>query len=179
MIETERLILRDYTSDDLDHLYSLKACDVVWQYSTFIPFANIMQAKDLLSSIINNKNIDHVGFKALFLKKSNIFIGEAGIISAHLKANRCEVGYNILPDYWGYGYATEIVGELVKYAFETEHYERLEALVIEMNNASCRVLEKSGFVKEGILRNYNKSEAGYRNVNYYGMIAEDYKKSIS
>jgi ribosomal-protein-alanine N-acetyltransferase len=176
MIETERLILRDYAYDDLEYLYKLKACDAVWQYSTFIPFTNIVQAKEILNSILNNKNIDHVGFKALFLKKNNIFIGEVGIISAHSKVNRCEIGYNLLPDYWGYGYATEIVAELVKYAFEAENYERLEALVLEMNHASCRVLEKSGFVKEGILRNYNKSEAGYRNVNYYGIITEDYKK---
>jgi [ribosomal protein S5]-alanine N-acetyltransferase len=51
--------------------------------------------------------------------------------------------------------------------------ENLEALALQHNKASCRVLEECGFILEGILRNFNKSEMGYRNVCYYGMISSD------
>jgi RimJ/RimL family protein N-acetyltransferase len=46
------------------------------------------------------------------------FIGEAGIIGYNPRANRCVIGYNLLPQYWEHGYATEITKHLVKYSFE-------------------------------------------------------------
>lgn len=88
----------------------------------------------------------------------------------------CLIGYNLLPQYWNQGYATEITKHLVKYSFEFLDVERIEALVLQINSASCRVLEKSGFMLEGVLRNFNKCETGYRNVCYYGIISSDYKK---
>jgi ribosomal-protein-alanine N-acetyltransferase len=46
--------------------------------------------------------------------------------------------------------------------------------VIEENIASRKVLEKSGFFKEGILRNFAFINNIYKNVCYYGIIKEDY-----
>jgi ribosomal-protein-alanine N-acetyltransferase len=174
IIETERLILRDYEKEDIDSFYKLKSCNEVWIYSTCEPLVNKSQAQELLNKVISNRKSGNLDFMALFRKDDMCFIGEAGIIGSRPRANRCELGYNLLPDYWGNGYAAEIVKGIIKYAYEENEYERIEALVLEVNNASCRVLEKSGFTKEGVLRNFNKYKEGYRNVIYYGMISDDY-----
>lgn len=173
-LETKRLFLSDYKTDDLDGYFTLKSCEQVWNYSTFIPLKEKEQAKKSLDQLITDRNNGKFTYLALYKKHTNVFIGEAGIIGYNADANRCVVGYNLLPQYWNQGYATEIIKELIKYSFEVLKVERLEALVLQNNKASCRALEKNGFSLEGILRNFNRCETGYRNVCYYGMIFSDY-----
>lgn len=173
-IETERLILKEYNKDDIEAFYSLKSDKEVWIYSTFKPLTDRKEAVALLDCILSNRKNTYPDFLALFEKKTMQYIGEAGIIGSNPNASRGEVGYNLLPEYWKRGYATEILSAIVKWAFQDRQYERLEALALECNTASCKVLEKCGFQKEGVLRNFNKWEYGFRNVNYYGMIYEDY-----
>ena len=156
--------------------FKLKSCNEVWKYSTFAPLKNKEQARILLENLID-KGIDgNYIYNALYKKDSMEFIGEAGIIGYIPQANRCVIGYNLLPQYWNHGYATEITKHLVKYSFEFLDIERIEALALQINTASCRVLEKSGFLLEGVLRNFNKCETGYRNVCYYGIISSDFTK---
>ena len=56
--------------------------------------------------------------------------------------------------YWGNGFATQAVGLAIGKGFEDLGVERIEAFVDPANIASQRVLEKNGFVKEGLLRNW-------------------------
>lgn len=174
ILETERLLLKEYQKEDFDNFYKLKSCKEVWNYSTFIPMKEKNQAKILLNNLINDRNNGKFTYNALYEKETNEFIGEAGIIGHNPNANRCVIAYNLLPQYWDQGYATEITQALVKYSFEHLKIERIEALVLQINKASCKVLEKNGFILEGILRNFNRCETGYRNVCYYGLISSDY-----
>jgi phosphinothricin acetyltransferase len=60
-----------------------------------------------------------------------------------------EVGYELHPDFWGRGYTTEALYEIVKYAFEELDLTELRAYTNEENRASIRVLEKCDFYKRG------------------------------
>jgi [ribosomal protein S5]-alanine N-acetyltransferase len=62
------------------------------------------------------------------------------------------VGYWLGPSVWKRGYATEALGALVAHAFAHSDLVRLQAKVFENNPASCRVIEKAGFVREARLR---------------------------
>jgi len=176
ILETERLLLSDYQIENLDAFFKLKSCDEVWKYSTFAPVKDKDQARILLEKLIDEGINGNYIYNALYKKDSMEFIGEAGIIGYVPHANRCVIGYNLLPEYWNHGYATEITKHLVKYCFEFLGIERIEALALQINKASCRVLDKSGFLLEGVLRNFNKCETGYRNVCYYGIISSDFYK---
>lgn len=173
IIETERLMLNEYKQNNINDFFLLKSCSEVWYHSTFIPLKDTEQAISMLDNLIGESNNGKYVFMALYKKDTNTFIGEAGIIGCNSNANRCEIGYNLLPQYWNQGYATEITKGLVKYAFESLKFERVEALALQINKVSCKVLEKSGFLLEGVLRNYNRNEFGYRNVCFYGIIASD------
>ena len=63
-----------------------------------------------------------------------------------------EVGYWIGEDYWGDGIASSALGGLVNYSFNELKIQRLFAVPLEENIASRRVLEKNGFLLEGILK---------------------------
>ncbi len=87
------------------------------------------------------------------------------------------IGYNLLPKYWSKGYATEVTKELVRYLFEELKLERVEALTCDKNIPSQNVLKKSGFIQEGLLRNFALINNMYVNVCYFGMISKDYFKA--
>lgn len=174
-IITQNLILKEYTLDNLKDYYKLKSCENVWYYSSFIPLTDIGEAEKLLRNLMSLRESNEDGFMALFTKGEENYIGEAGILSSRKSGNRCVIGYNLLPEYWNKGYATEITKSLVLYALKDLGYERVEALACSENKASCKVLEKSGFKCEGILRHFNKCGDSYRDVSYYGMISSDLK----
>jgi ribosomal-protein-alanine N-acetyltransferase len=67
--------------------------------------------------------------------------------------NQAELGYWLAEPYWGRGIITEAVRLLTHYAFENLGLIRVQAGVFSRNTASMRVLEKAGYVKEGIMRN--------------------------
>ena len=172
-LETDLLFLRDYTMSDLENYYRLKSCREVWNYSTFVPVADTETVKNELQNLITKQTADGTGFCALFNKRSGEYIGEAGILGYNANANRCVIGYNLLPSFWGNGYATDISKRLIKFAFENLNVERVEALAMKNNVASCRVLEKSGLLLEGILKHFTKVRGEYYDVCYYGLTRGD------
>jgi ribosomal-protein-alanine N-acetyltransferase len=80
-----------------------------------------------------------------------------GGIAVDLKVDanhqEAEIGYWLAEPYWGRGIITEAVQLLTHYAFENLGIIRIQAGVFSKNTASMRVLEKAGYVKEGIMRN--------------------------
>jgi len=172
-LQTERLLLSNYTENDLDHYHRLRSDPMVWRYSTKTPVKNIEESKVELELILEKYRKEQWDFQGLFLKSTGTYIGEAGILSLIQRTNRAVVGYNLLPQYWGNGYGTEITNALVKYLFEELEIERIEALVLEGNEASRKVLEKCGFKEEGFLRHFALINGQYRNVHYYGIIRAD------
>lgn len=175
-IETARLILKNYNEDDLENIHRLKTNPMVWRFSSKAATTKIEDSIGYLQSLLKNYNESKCDFQALFLKNTEEYIGEAGVLSIIKPCNRAVIGYNLLPEYWGKGYATEITRALVKYLFEEEKAERIEALVVADNEASRKVLEKAGFLEEGLLRNFAYINNKYINVHYYGVIKDDYYK---
>jgi RimJ/RimL family protein N-acetyltransferase len=66
--------------------------------------------------------------------------------------HRSEVGYWLAKPFWGRGIMTAVVGRLCRHAFEEFALVKITAHVFASNQASARVLEKCGFVQEGLLR---------------------------
>ena len=80
-------------------------------------------------------------------------IGMVGLEREHDVFHRSmEIGYWLGEPYWGRGIATQAAGAMTDYAFATFDINRLWAGVFAWNPASARVLEKSGYVLEGVSR---------------------------
>lgn len=173
-IETKRLILKDYTKNDLDNVYKLKSDQLVWKFSSKTATNDIEESRSYLIGVLKSYEEDKCNFQALYIKATGEYIGEAGVLSFNRRNQRGVIGYNLLSKYWGNGYATEITIGLVKYLFKDANVQRIEALVMEGNRASRKVLEKSGFILEGLLRNFTYIDNKYFNVYYYGMIRSDF-----
>jgi RimJ/RimL family protein N-acetyltransferase len=77
---------------------------------------------------------------------------KVGFMHHFLWGNMLEIGYVLIPTERGKGYCTEAVQLMVEYLFLSKDIVRIQAVTHVENKASQKVLEKTGFKKEGILR---------------------------
>jgi ribosomal-protein-alanine N-acetyltransferase len=71
-----------------------------------------------------------------------------------------ELGYDLAPEWWGRGLMSEALAAIVGYAFGTLGLVRLEALVLDGNDRSCRTLERAGFRHLALLPAHGEDEHG-------------------
>jgi RimJ/RimL family protein N-acetyltransferase len=84
-----------------------------------------------------------------------------------------EIGYWVGPEYHGNGYATESAAELVRFAFDTLHLQRVTARHFGSNPASGRVLQKIGMMNEGTQRRHFRKWGEFEDIVLYGILATD------
>ena len=86
---------------------------------------------------------------------------------------RAELGYWIGVPFWGQGHATEAVAAVLAFGFGPLGLHRIHATVFPRNPASARVLEKSGFRREGLLRGYARKEGAFEDLVMYARLRTD------
>jgi len=75
--------------------------------------------------------------------------GSVGFKGPPDEGGTAEIGYSVLPEFQGQGLATEMVAGIIRWAKRQPRLKRIEAETSIDNEASCRVLEKNGFVRVG------------------------------
>jgi ribosomal-protein-alanine N-acetyltransferase len=145
VLETERLILRLLTVDDLDALAALYADPEVRRY--FPDGTRTRQeTREELDWIIDVYYGRYgYGLWATILKETGAFIGRCGLLPWEIEGRtEVEVAYLLDPHHWGRGLATEAARAIVGHAFATLPVERLICMVDPANSASRNVAEKVG-----------------------------------
>lgn len=163
--ETPHLILRELLLMDDKGMFELDSNAEVLKYLYTEPLTKIEQSRDVIAFIRKQYEENGIGRWAVIEKQSGDFIGWAGlklvkqIINNH--TNYYDVGYRLIPRYWGRGYATEICKASVDYGFNTLKLDLICATASMHNLASRKVLEKTGltFVEEFLYD--GKPEAWY------------------
>ena len=112
----------------------------------------------------------------IFKPGLNQIIGGVGIKNINRFDRSAELGYWIASDFWGEGYACEAGQLLCQYAFSRKQkFHRLYAWVHSENVGSIRVLEKLGFVREGVCRKASKATGRWKDDYLYAMLESDYR----
>ena len=83
------------------------------------------------------------------------------------------LGYWVGAPYAGQGIMSEAVSAVLPFVFDTLRLHRIEAACLEHNHASIRVLEKSGFRREGIARRYLKIDGVWQDHILFGLLEDD------
>ena len=86
------------------------------------------------------------------------------------KSHRAEVGYWLAKPFWGRGMMTAVVQRVCQYAFEEFGLVKINAHVVTHNPASARVLEKCGFVQEGLLRKHFLKDGQFIDVKLFALL---------
>lgn len=110
------------------------------------------------------------------LKGSRTIVGNVSLHAINAMMKTAEIGYLIDEAHYGKGYATEMVGTWIDEIFDRTEIRKLVAFIAEENLASCRVAEKLGFQREGMLREQYLIEGRAVNEGVYGLLRRDWRK---
>ena len=136
-IETERLVLKKLVDADKERLVSLIGDFRVSKTLSNVPYPYTLDDADEWLKIVDNEEFN------LNIFLNDDLIGGIGLTPA--EDDFYELGYWLGVEYWGQGYATESVMELLNYAKSNTPCEKLKANAFKENVASAKVLEKNGF----------------------------------
>lgn len=148
-IETERLILRELRTSDLNGMFELDSDPEVHKYLGNKPVKTIEESRKILDNIINKYSELGIGRWATIEKSSGKFIGWSGLrLNTEYTMNGFEkyydVGYRLIKQFWGNGYATESGKAAIEYAFNIMKLPELYAITEIGNEASHNTLLKMG-----------------------------------
>ncbi|TCN25226.1 GNAT family N-acetyltransferase [Mesobacillus foraminis] len=173
-LETKRLVLREVTTEDSNSLLKYLSDEEVMKYYGLNPFQSINDALDEISwyqSIQKNKTGIRWG---ITLKDQGAVIGSCGFHNSVLQHFRTEIGFELSKDHWGKGIAFEAVQAIISYGFEHLDLQRIEALIEPPNSSSQRLVEKLGFIREGLLRNYEFTCGKFDDLYMYSLLKQDF-----
>ncbi len=140
LFETDRLVVRQFTSADLDAFAALCADPHLMRYvgdGTTLPRAEV----ERWIGVCQRKYVDRgYGTSAVVEKRTGRFIGYCGVVGGAGHAFD-ELIYVYHRDTWGQGYATEAGRAMLDYVFGQSSLERIYATIYKENRASIKVVE--------------------------------------
>ena len=146
-LETERLVLRRFTADDLDDLVALDGDPAVMRYINGGRPTTREEMRDeyLPHWLAYYERGDAWGFWAAIERGTGRFLGWFHLRpQAEDPPDEPELGYRLIREVWGQGYATEGSRALIEHAFAKLGANRVYATTMAVNEASWRVMEKAG-----------------------------------
>ena len=173
-MKTERLKLRRFKLSDLNDFYEYAKDPNVGPNAGWEYHKSKNESILLLANFIKNKEI-----WAIELIENSKVIGSVGLHQDKKRENPNSrmIGYVINQDYWGKGYATEVVKKIMEYSFDNLKLDILSVYHYSFNERSKRVIYKCGFRFEGKLRACSVLPTGevYEDM-CYSILEEEYRE---
>ena len=179
-LETERLILRELTEDDIYTMFPHYSDKEIWKYIDTYPAKEPQEILEVINwgSYIMGNNTGVLW--GLFIKNDVSFAGEVNYVgrrdgTIEGKIHRAEIGCNVVRKHWGKGLAAEALREVIRHIFDTTEIYRLEAIIRPGNTRSRNLASRIGFHEEGILRDYIYWDGQYRDNILYSLLKKEWQ----
>jgi ribosomal-protein-alanine N-acetyltransferase len=173
---TERLILREFQEDDWPAVLAYQRDPLYLRYSHWSDRTQGSARAFVLSFVSQQREQPRTRFQlAIVLQSNQQLIGNCGIRMESPGAHEAEIGYELAPEHWGRGYATEAARAIVRFGFSELHLHRISSWCVADNIASARVLEKLGFHAEGRLREKERYKDRWWDTLLFGMLVDEWR----
>lgn len=147
VIETRRLILRPFESEDVEAAFAWFGDPIVMGFTPSGPDTSIEQTKTRLAKYQEHQAAHGFSKWIVLDRHLGCPIGDSGLLVLQ-GYGWIDLGFRLAQPYWGQGLATEAACAWVRAAFDDFHIDRLTAFVHPENIASIRILKKLGFHAE-------------------------------
>ena len=168
-----RVRLRPLRTGDADDFFALHSDARVMRYWSHPPWTTREQAVARIAQLERDRATAEFYTWATTIGTADRLIGTVSLFAINRAHQRAEIGYALAADAWGRGYATEGLRLAIAFAFETG-LARLEADIDPRNTASCRLAERIGFVREGLLRQRWHVAGEVTDSAMYGLLRGEY-----
>ena len=172
VLNSERLDFIEIKEEHLDDLFRLFSDPEVVKFYNLLPFENPIEGMEFINWYKSRYNEGLAIRWGIALKGEQNIIGTIGFNNYSIN-HRANIGYDLQKSHWNKGYITESLETIVKFGFEQLRVNRIEAEVMHGNYASEKVLEKLGFTKEGILRQWMFWNNKHFDMTMYSLLKGD------
>ncbi|WP_372755851.1 GNAT family N-acetyltransferase [Labilibaculum sp.] len=166
---TDRFVLRQFTSADLENVFKgLSHPDVIKYYG--ICFNSLEATKEQLRWF---KDLEENGsgiWWAICLKNDSAFIGAGGFNNLEKENRKAEIGFWLLPEYWGKGIMKELMPVICEYGFKNLGLHRIEGFVDSQNTKCKKGLGKINFHYEGTMKDCELKNGEYISLDIFSAI---------
>lgn len=170
-IETDRLLIREFTTEDLPKLIELRTKPEVYKFLGGEILQNPESIEKRMQFYIDCYKTYGFGMSAVIWKETGEMIGWSGIQPLD-DTGEIEVGYGFSEEFWGKGLATECAKAWLDHGFNKANLERIVAVAYPDNTASWGVMEKLGMT-------YEKNENHYgSDCVFYAISKDKYLRSL-
>ncbi|RYF22675.1 MAG: N-acetyltransferase [Flavobacteriales bacterium] len=150
-MKTEHLLLRTIAQTDLSHVFEgLSNPQVIKYYG--VNYTSLKDTEEQMQWFANLEVEETGKWWAICDKDNASFYGAIGINNYSELHQKAELGFWLLPAYWGKGFVREAANAVLNYCFKTLNLHRVEAFVESENSNSKSVLSKLGFELEGVMK---------------------------
>jgi [ribosomal protein S5]-alanine N-acetyltransferase len=147
VLETERLVLRYLTENDVDAVFAVLGDPLAMKY--YPRSFTREDAQGWVARCRERYRTDGYALFAVVAKADGMVIGDCGLMRQEVEGeSMLEVGYHLRRDRWGHGFATEAARACMDHAFRALLAEKVVSLIRPENLPSRRVAERNGMQVE-------------------------------
>lgn len=172
-IRTSRLCLRRFQEDDLENVFrGLSNEEVVKYYG--VNYSSLDSTREQMQWFADLEESGTGIWWAISSEDKISFFGAVGFNNLSREHRKAELGFWLLPDFWGKGFIQEVVPKVLRYAFENLNLHRIEAYVESENVASAKALQKLQFECEGRMKDCEVKNGKFISVDIFALLNKNY-----
>lgn len=156
-LKTARVDLRQVTHEDLAMVFAFNASIESLRFVARDPYTDMSQAKEKIQGFLDGFQARKGIWWTFVLRATDQSMGYGGLFEVDPELGSAEVGYGLLPGFWGQGFITEIVEEMVRFGFQEMELNLITALVVPGNVASEKVLYNQGFDRVEVVCSHSQA----------------------
>ena len=169
VMKTDRLLFRQFEYTDLENVFKgLSHPDVIKYYGVSYPTLEAAKEQMIFFSDLE-KNGTGIWW-AICSPDNKIFYGAGGLNSLSKEHKKAEIGFWLLPEFWGKGIMTEAMPKICNYGFNSLGLHRIEGFVETENKICIKAMEKLGFHLEGTMRACEIKNGQFISLNIYAKL---------
>ena len=174
-ILTDRLILRKFTQEVFDAIYSDLSQNEQLDILGLNSIEKLLVEKEKYKKGLSTYNKKFL-YHQLIYKKTSAIIGWCGFHTWYTDHNRAEIGYGLFDDsYKSKGIMSEALASIINYGFNNMNLERIEAFVSPINTPSIKLLKRMKFKEEGCLKHHYFENNKMDDSIVFGLLKSEYK----
>lgn len=173
-LETERLILRRFTTEDAPAMYKNWASDPeVTKFLMWPTHSDVEVSKTILNDWVNSYSDEKYYQWAIVPKECGEPIGSMAVVRMDEAVSMVHIGYGIGRAWWHRGITSEALKAVMDFLFDEVGVNRIESRHDPRNPNSGAVMRKCGMKYEGTLRSADWNNQGICDANYYALLRSE------
>jgi ribosomal-protein-alanine N-acetyltransferase len=172
-IELDGARLRPLRVADADALYAYLRDPVVTELTSY-PVASVPMVEGIIERCLSRWAAGELSKWGVALQHDDQLVGTCGFNEWSQVHRWAELAFDLAQAHWGKGLMRQAVAAVLQWTLRQDQVDRVHAFVRVDNRRSERLLERSGFVREGCLRSYRVCRGQAHDFYIYGLLRSDW-----